>query len=83
MDVQPSQGSEARLSALLDTWAEVEWVTRISADNLMGVVRPKALDSWTVFAFVKACEEWPEILAVHLHTHDATRLAEELVSQQG
>jgi len=43
MDVQPLQGS-------------VEWVTRISANNLVGVVQPTG--------------EWPEILAVHLHTHD-------------
>eukprot|EP00438_Fugacium_kawagutii_P017291 Skav213688 [mRNA] locus=scaffold491:511853:530667:- [translate_table: standard] len=43
MDVQPLRGP-------------VEWVTRISADNLLGV-RAKAGD-------------WPEILAVHLHTHD-------------
>lgn len=44
MDVRPLHGP-------------VEWVTRISADNLLGVVRTKA-------------GEWPEILAVHLHTHD-------------
>mmetsp|Transcript_40277 Transcript_40277/g.66458 ORF Transcript_40277/g.66458 Transcript_40277/m.66458 type:complete len:384 (-) Transcript_40277:268-1419(-) len=44
MDVQPLHGP-------------VEWVTRISADSLLGVVQTKA-------------GEWPEILAVHLHTHD-------------
>lgn len=44
MNVQPLHGT-------------VEWVTRISADNLLRVVRTKA-------------GEWPEILAVHLHTHD-------------
>lgn len=34
----------------------VKWVTRMSADRLVELVWPHA--------------EWPEILAVHLHTHD-------------